>query len=99
MALMLGKNRAKTVPEELDPAPQAHTSVVMPGKYLCVKVALERQGDAVDWMFELNPGWRIREYIDLEKMIRRIDKHTSALFSSYRGKPALNYDIFPQTRR
>lgn len=37
--------------------------------------------------------------VDLEKMIRRIDKHTASVMSEYTGRSELNFDIFPETRR
>ena len=35
--------------------------------------------------------------VDIDKLTRRIDKHTAAMVGLWSGKPALNYDVFPDT--
>jgi len=37
--------------------------------------------------------------IDLEKLIRRVDKHTAAQLSLFLGRPCPNFDLFPETRK
>ena len=32
-------------------------------------------------------------------MIRRVDKHTASIMSEFTGRPELNYDVYPETRR
>merc|ERR1711988_2070267 len=35
--------------------------------------------------------------VDVDKLTRRIDKHTAALVGLWAGKPAVNYDVYPDT--
>jgi len=35
--------------------------------------------------------------VDVDKLTRRIDKHTAAIVGLWTGKPAIHYDIFPDT--
>jgi len=37
--------------------------------------------------------------VDLEKMIRRIDKHTAAQLSLFSGTPEANFDLYPESRK
>jgi predicted membrane chloride channel (bestrophin family) len=36
--------------------------------------------------------------IDIDKHIRRIDKHSAALLSIFAESPIVNFDLFPETR-
>ena len=37
--------------------------------------------------------------VAFEKMLRRLEKHTAAQLGRYLGKPSLNFDLYPETRK
>ena len=45
------------------------------------------------------PFGRDENDVDLEKMLRRIDKHTASQLSLRIGRPVANFDLFPMTRK
>ena len=59
----------------------------------CVYFGIERCANMMD-----NPFGNDSIDVDLEKMLRRIDKHSSALVGASTGKRHANFDLFPEAR-
>ena len=59
----------------------------------CVYFGIERCANMMD-----NPFGNDSIDVDLEKMLRRIDKHSSALVGASMGKRHANFDLFPEAR-
>lgn len=59
----------------------------------CVYFGIERCANMMD-----NPFGNDAIDVDLEKMLRRIDKHSSALVGASIGKRHANFDLFPEAR-